>query len=312
MNYQWIKIRHKLLRSPKLFIAMRELGLTKAEVIGFFVMALAVFDEHGEDGLIKNTTPDILDGMIEQPGITEVLARPDIGWIEITDEGIRILDWDKHNSVEAKKKAVLAKRNKIARNQKKEIQPEPDPENRGTRSTIRQVAEGIQSNKDDARKVLRWVNEIKGGNPFSESEVHLDFIASRLKEKGVTMEGIRKMLEYKWRDFAGTEMQKYFRPSTLFNKTKFATYYDEKDFDQSENNSPPEPEEYRCQPDGTGVEKHPDYITKKIVNGKLREELIGNPALLYTFDLFIKKFHIDESLYTARIKREREQNAIQQ
>lgn len=309
MNYQWIKIRHKLLRSPKLFIVMRELGLKKAEAIGSFVMALAVFDEHSEDGLIKNTTPDILDGMIEQPGLTEVLARPDIGWIEITDEGIRILDWDKHNSVEAKKKAVLAKRNKIVR-ERKQQELVDDPEPRSTRSMIRQVAEGIQGNKDDAKKVLQWVNEIKGGKPFTESDVHLDFIASRLKEKGVTMQGVRKMLEYKWRDVAGTEMQKYFRPSTLFNKTKFATYYDEKDFDQSENNSAPEPEEYRCQPDGIGVEKHPDYITKKIVNGKIREDLIGNAALLYTFDLFLKKFHIDEDLYTARIKRERERNAI--
>lgn len=308
MNYQWIKIRHKLLRSPKLYIAMRELGLTKAEVIGFFVMALAVFDEHSEDGLIKNTTPDILDGMIEQPGITEVLARPDIGWIEITDEGIRILDWDKHNSFEAKKKAVLSKRRKLKQKQPQEPQLE-EVSHSGIRGIHREVAKESQSKKDDARQVLNWVNEIKGGKPFTDNEVNLDFIIGRLKQKGVTMEGVRKMLEYKWRDVAGTEFEKYFRPATLFNKTKFATYYDEKDFEQAKNNSTPEYEEYRCQPDGTGVENCEGYVSKKAVDGSLREDLEPGTLRYKVFEQFLAKFHIDEALYTARIKREREQNA---
>lgn len=80
-----------------------------------------------------------------------------------------------------------------------------------------------------ARAALHFLNE-KSGKAFRESESSLEPINARLKEPGVTIEGVKQMIERQcvlWRD--DPKMVEYLRPSTLFNKTKFNEYYAAKD-----------------------------------------------------------------------------------
>lgn len=319
MNYQWIKIRHKLLRSPKLFILMRELAISQAEAVGLFVMALAIFDEHSEDGLLKNTTPDVLDSMVGKEGFTELISRDFIGWIDITEEGIRIKDWDKHNSVEAKKKAIQSKRNKLKREHpvfepkqtkaapKQDLFDDLEPAT-NTRSMIREVAEERKQAKSDAKKVLEWVNEI-GGKNYKPRETHLKFIEDRLRTKDVTLEGVRQMLEHKWSKWKGTDQEQYWRPQTLFNKTKFEQYYDEKDFVSKAKESTVDSWEkvVHIEPDGTGIEQHESWEHfGKPVWGKIRSDYDPNDENgLFYFNFLFSEFKIDEEAYTQRILRER-------
>lgn len=318
MNYQWIKIRHKLLRSPKLFILMRELAISQAEAVGLFVMALAIFDEHSEDGLLKNTTPDVLDSMVGKEGFTELISRDFIGWIDITEEGIRIKDWDKHNSVEAKKKAIQSKRNKLKREHpvfepkqtrsapKQDLFDDLEPAT-NTRSMIREVAEERKQAKSDAKKVLEWVNEI-GGKNYKPRETHLKFIEDRLRTKDVTLEGVRQMLEHKWSKWKGTSQEQYWRPQTLFNKTKFEQYYDEKDFSTKSSIEPEDSEpKIHIEPDGTGAEKHEYWRTYgEPYAGKIRSDFAPDDKRnLFRFDFLFTEFPIDEKAWTERILRER-------
>lgn len=76
----------------------------------------------------------------------------------------------------------------------------------------------------DARVLIHTLNELTGAR-FRESRSNFKFIISRLKEPDVTVEDCRKMIERQTRMWKGTEMEKYLRPETLFNETKFNGYY---------------------------------------------------------------------------------------
>ena len=79
-----------------------------------------------------------------------------------------------------------------------------------------------------ARAVLRMLNEIAGRN-FRETDQSLNLIKMRLKEPGVDVQEVRKMIQRQRDMWAGTEFERYLRPETLFNATKFASYYDDRE-----------------------------------------------------------------------------------
>lgn len=84
------------------------------------------------------------------------------------------------------------------------------------------------SSLDDAKSILKYLNK-KTGKDYRLISTHLDLIRTRLKEPGVDVEGVRKMIDSKCAEWLhDAEMSKFLRPSTLFGKTKFGSYYDER------------------------------------------------------------------------------------
>jgi len=67
-------------------------------------------------------------------------------------------------------------------------------------------------------RVIAYIEECTG-RKFKESSELL----ARISE-GYTFEQFSQMINYKAKEWMGTDMQKYLRPSTLFNKTKFEGY----------------------------------------------------------------------------------------
>ncbi|MDE2097623.1 MAG: conserved phage C-terminal domain-containing protein [Patescibacteria group bacterium] len=82
----------------------------------------------------------------------------------------------------------------------------------------------------DARSVLHFLNE-NSRRHFRETDANLTFISSRLKEPEVDFEGCKKMILRQCKKWLDTEMAEYLRPETLFNKTKFDSYYAARDLD---------------------------------------------------------------------------------
>lgn len=76
----------------------------------------------------------------------------------------------------------------------------------------------------ESRVALHYLNE-KSGKRFRETESNLGFIQARLNEPEVDIAGIRQMIDRQCRLWLGTDMADYLRPETLFNKTKFDSYY---------------------------------------------------------------------------------------
>jgi uncharacterized phage protein (TIGR02220 family) len=79
--------------------------------------------------------------------------------------------------------------------------------------------------QEAARRVLAFLNE-KAGRAFEPCEPNIGLIIARIKE-GATEEKLRQVVVRKCREWKGTEMEKYLRPKTLFNRTNFAQYVGE-------------------------------------------------------------------------------------
>lgn len=72
-----------------------------------------------------------------------------------------------------------------------------------------------------AERVLDYLNE-RAGTHFKPIESNLKFIIARLKD--YSENDLQAVIDKKVVEWKGTEMQKYLRPETLFNATKFESY----------------------------------------------------------------------------------------
>ena len=61
------------------------------------------------------------------------------------------------------------------------------------------------------------------GRRFEHTPDNLGYVLARLKE-GATVPQLFAVIDYKLEDWKETDMVKFLRPSTLFNKEKYANY----------------------------------------------------------------------------------------
>jgi uncharacterized phage protein (TIGR02220 family)/predicted phage replisome organizer len=75
-------------------------------------------------------------------------------------------------------------------------------------------------------EIIAYLNE-KTSSRFKATKAHKGFIQARLEE-GFTKEDFFTVIDNKVATWKGTEWEKYLRPSTLFNASKFQGYLNEK------------------------------------------------------------------------------------
>jgi len=83
-------------------------------------------------------------------------------------------------------------------------------------------------------EIIAYLNE-KTSSKYKPTKTHNEFIHARLKE-GFTKEDFFTVIDKKTKDWKGTEWEKYLRPSTLFNASKFQGYLNEKGFSKQQGN----------------------------------------------------------------------------
>lgn len=66
------------------------------------------FDQHTTDGNAVGVTNVLIDRIVGVTGFAEELQK--VGWLEITEAGIRLPNFDRHNGMTAKNRAQTAKR----------------------------------------------------------------------------------------------------------------------------------------------------------------------------------------------------------
>ena len=95
------------------------------------------------------------------------------------------------------------------------------------------IPDNKQINKTDSNtynevsaEIISYLNE-KTSSRFKATKAHKGFINERLKE-GFTKEDFFTVIDNKVATWKGTEWEKYLRPSTLFNASKFQGYLNEK------------------------------------------------------------------------------------
>lgn len=75
---------------------------------------------------------------------------------------------------------------------------------------------------DSCKGAINYLNTLTGSK-FKPSGTSVDLIKARLDE-GYTFDDIKRVIDLKVKEWLGTPMDQYLRPSTLFNRTKFQNY----------------------------------------------------------------------------------------
>ena len=74
------------------------------------------------------------------------------------------------------------------------------------------------------KEIIDYLNE-KAKTRYTACKSNTKFIAARLKE--YSLEDLKSVIDCKCKEWKGTNMEKYLRPETLFNATKFESYYNQ-------------------------------------------------------------------------------------
>lgn len=74
------------------------------------------------------------------------------------------------------------------------------------------------------KEIIDYLNE-KAKTRYTACKSNTKFIAARLKE--YSLEDLKSVIDCKCKEWKGTNMEMYLRPETLFNATKFESYYNQ-------------------------------------------------------------------------------------
>ena len=78
-----------------------------------------------------------------------------------------------------------------------------------------------ETKKENALKVLAYFNE-KTGHNYKDTVANMKFLLARLED--YTVDDLISVIDKKYKEWKGTNMEKYLRIETLFNATKFESY----------------------------------------------------------------------------------------
>ena len=76
----------------------------------------------------------------------------------------------------------------------------------------------------DSKEVIAYLNEC-ANTRYTTCNGNTKFIIARLKE--YSLEDLKSVIDCKCKEWKGTNMEMYLRPETLFNATKFESYYNQ-------------------------------------------------------------------------------------
>lgn len=121
MANDWVKVRHDLRDDPAVFDMADQLGVKPVCVIGAVVVFWGWADKHTEDGFLKKVTARTVDRLVDTEGFCEAMAA--VGWLTVEADGLRIPQFDRHNSESAKARGLRNARQARWRQNKEEASP---------------------------------------------------------------------------------------------------------------------------------------------------------------------------------------------
>lgn len=210
-----------------------------------FLMCLA--GETNDDGMVY-FMPEIpyTDEMLAEQFRMEVntvrmgLATfQKFGMIEIVDDIIHLEAWEKWQSVDKLSEIREKNRKRVAKHREKKRLAAGNADCNVTGNitvalgnaididTDKEKEEEPDKNKELYIAIVSYLNEAAGTNYKPTSEQTKKLIRGRLAE-GYTLEDFKRVIDAKCADWLGSEYEKFLRPSTLFQSSKFEGYLNQK------------------------------------------------------------------------------------
>jgi hypothetical protein len=117
-------MRTDLGTSPKVVRLASALKADRFRIVGGLHSAWSLFDAHSEDGSLVGYTVDVLDDLIGWPGFSQAMAN--VGWLDVTPQGLVLPRFDAHNGQSAKRRAQDADRKRVRRMSASEADARPE------------------------------------------------------------------------------------------------------------------------------------------------------------------------------------------
>lgn len=114
MAGDWLKVETALPDKPEVHYIASTLNLDPDAVIGKLLRVWAWFDQHTENGNAVGVTFALVDRLAGVAGFGEAMSFA--GWLTQRDRTLMMVNFDRHNSKSAKKRALSGERQKRFRN----------------------------------------------------------------------------------------------------------------------------------------------------------------------------------------------------
>jgi len=108
MASNWLKMRHDLLDAPEIRRIAKAAAVDTDAVFGKLFRLWSWADRHGIEGELGGVDLDDVDNHVGSIGFGAALVG--VGWLTVSDAGIVIPHWDRHNSESAKTRGLAKNR----------------------------------------------------------------------------------------------------------------------------------------------------------------------------------------------------------
>lgn len=109
MAGDWLKFECNLPEKPEVLAITSALGGEDPDLtVGRLMRLFRWFDQHTTDGNARGVTCAMLDRVMGVSGFAEAVAKT--GWLVVSDAGVTLQKFEKHNGSSAKNRAQTAKR----------------------------------------------------------------------------------------------------------------------------------------------------------------------------------------------------------
>jgi hypothetical protein len=112
-----MKVEHSTPEKPEVFGIAAALNINPDEAFGICFRMWRWFDQHTENGNARSVTPALLDRHLGVAGFTAACVS--VGWLVISDAGLSLPHFDRHNGQTAKARGLTYNRVKAHRQKEK-------------------------------------------------------------------------------------------------------------------------------------------------------------------------------------------------
>ncbi|MYZ41401.1 conserved phage C-terminal domain-containing protein [Schauerella aestuarii] len=244
MAGDWIKFEVNTPEKQEVLAITFAMGWEDPDLtVGKLLRVWRWFDQQTVDGNAPSVSAALLDRIAGVSGFAQAMAN--VGWLVVSEAGVSLPNFDRHNGKTAKDRALTAKRvashkanakgngkgngssvtsalpkEEKRREEDKEKTLSGKPDLSGQKS---EEPEDVKASNADAREVISYLNN-RTGCQYRAVEANLRLVRARLSE-GYSLDDVKAVIDAKaaqWGDDA--EMSKYLRPETLFGASKFSGY----------------------------------------------------------------------------------------
>ena len=113
MAGHWIEWEKGLVRKPEVIRIARALQCTPQHAAACCMMVWEWAEDVTEDGVISGLSAADVSFAAGVPEIGEALV--DVGWLVVSEDGLRLPNWERHNGDPSKRRAVDALRKRVQR-----------------------------------------------------------------------------------------------------------------------------------------------------------------------------------------------------